>query len=77
MAQYTSYWNLANYPAAVFPTGLSVDPRLTTNRMRRRTQTRRGSSRLSMPKSLSDVSVAHALSCKTSAEPGRLLFPCS
>ena len=24
--QYTSYWNLANYPAAVFPTGLLVDP---------------------------------------------------
>ncbi|GMK54264.1 hypothetical protein CspeluHIS016_0108500 [Cutaneotrichosporon spelunceum] len=23
---YTSYWNLANYPAAVFPTGLFVDP---------------------------------------------------
>lgn len=26
--QYTSYWNLANYPAAVFPTDLSVDPKL-------------------------------------------------
>ncbi|TXT04819.1 hypothetical protein VHUM_04087 [Vanrija humicola] len=25
---YTSYWNLANYPAGVFPTGLSVDPAL-------------------------------------------------
>ncbi|BEI81396.1 hypothetical protein CcaverHIS002_0205560 [Cutaneotrichosporon cavernicola] len=23
---YTSYWNLANYPAAVFPTGMFVDP---------------------------------------------------
>lgn len=23
--QYTSYWNLANYPAGVFPTGLHVD----------------------------------------------------
>ncbi|CAK9786273.1 putative amidase [Cutaneotrichosporon oleaginosum] len=23
---YTSYWNLANYPAAIFPTGLFVDP---------------------------------------------------
>lgn len=25
---YTSYWNLANYPAAVFPTGMFVDPAL-------------------------------------------------
>lgn len=23
---YTSYWNLANYPGAIFPTGLVVDP---------------------------------------------------
>ncbi|ORY22891.1 putative amidase [Naematelia encephala] len=27
---YTSYWNLANYPAAVLPTGLTVDPVLDT-----------------------------------------------
>lgn len=27
-AQYTSFWNLVNYPAAVFPTGLYVDPTL-------------------------------------------------
>ena len=29
-SQYTSFWNLANYPAAVFPTGLRVDPELDT-----------------------------------------------
>jgi hypothetical protein len=28
MRQYTSFWNLANYPAAIFPTGLTVDPKV-------------------------------------------------
>lgn len=33
---YTSYWNLADYPAVVFPTGLFVDPALDVHAPERR-----------------------------------------